>query len=336
MDVQDILRKYSRKIGEEITEENVDYSKVSSEYVQFKNDLMPKLSSYEKWTKNIGFLKLRLSYKDDQRIRKYLEIAHLELEPSEVVGAALFSSLFLFFVSALLSLTFWFFNGGGIDDFPLFFLGLMGVVSMFIFYYFYSMPQRLAIQWKLKAGSQMVPAILYTVIYMKHTSNLERAITFVSQHVEPPLSLDFRKILWDVETGRFSTIKDSLDNYLEFWKESNMEFVESFHLIESSLYEPSEDRRIQILERALRVILDGVYEKMLKYTHSIKSPLTNIYMLGIVLPTLGLALLPLASTLLGGVIQFYHVFVFFNISFIQLKTRYLKFVPFSTLILIVP
>src|SRR3989338_5268439 len=313
MDVQDILRKYSRKIGEEITEENVDYSKVSSEYVQFKNDLMPKLSSYEKWTKNIGFLKLRLSYKDDQRIRKYLEIAHLELEPSEVVGAALFSSLFLFFVSALLSLTFWFFNGGGIDDFPLFFLGLMGVVSMFIFYYFYSIPQRLAIQWKLKAGSQMVPAILYTVIYMKHTSNLERAITFVSQHVEPPLSLDFRKILWDVETGRFSTIKDSLDNYLEFWKESNMEFVESFHLIESSLYEPSEDRRIQILERALRVILDGVYEKMLKYTHSIKSPLTNIYMLGIVLPTLGLALLPLASTLLGGVIQFYHVFVFFNI-----------------------
>jgi hypothetical protein len=27
-----------------------------------------------------------------------------------------------------------------------------------------------------------------------------------------------------------------------------IEFVESFHLIESSLFEPSEDRRIQILE----------------------------------------------------------------------------------------
>jgi len=36
-------------------------------------------------------------------------------------------------------------------------------------------------------------------------------------------------------------------------------------------------------------------------------------MLGIVLPTLGLALLPLASTLLGGAIKFYHVLVLFNV-----------------------
>jgi hypothetical protein len=92
-----------------------------------------------------------------------------------------------------------------------------------------------------------------------------------------------------------------------------MEFVESFHLIESSLYEPNEARRILILERSLKVILDGVYDKMLKYTHNIKAPLTNLYMLGIVLPTLGLAMLPLASTLLGGVIKWIHVFVLFNL-----------------------
>ena len=52
---------------------------------------------------------------------------------------------------------------------------------------------------------------------------------------------------------------------------------------------------------------------MLKYTHEIKAPLTNLYMLGIVLPTLGLALLPLASTLLGGVVKWTHVFVLFNL-----------------------
>jgi hypothetical protein len=159
----------------------------------------------------------------------------------------------------------------------------------------------------------MVPAILYTVIYMKHTSNLERAISFVSQHVEEPLALDLRKVLWDLETGKFSSIKDSLDNYLEFWKGSNMEFVESFHLVESSLYEPDDNRRVVILERALRVILDGVYERMLKYTHTIKAPLTNLYMLGIVLPTLGLALLPLASALMGGLIKWTHVFILFNL-----------------------
>ena len=36
-------------------------------------------------------------------------------------------------------------------------------------------------------------------------------------------------------------------------------------------------------------------------------------MLGIVLPTLGLALLPLASTLLGGIFQWHHVMILFNV-----------------------
>jgi len=54
---------------------------------------------------------------------------------------------------------------------------------------------------------------------------------------------------------------------------------------------------------------------MLMYTHEVKSTLTNLYMLGIVLPTLGLALLPLASTLLQGMLKWYHVFILFNLMF---------------------
>jgi hypothetical protein len=192
-----------------------------------------------------------------------------------------------------------------------FFLGI--IASLFIFYYAYSMPERLANSWRLKASAQMVPAVLYAVVYMKHTSNLERAIAFASEHLEGPLALDFKKVFYDVEIGKFSTIKASLESYLEQWRDYAPEFVESFHLIESSLFEPSEARRIEILEKSLQVILDGVYEKMLKYSREIRSPLTNVYMLGIILPTLMLALLPLASTLLGGMIKWQHVFIIFNI-----------------------
>jgi len=184
---------------------------------------------------------------------------------------------------------------------------------MFIFYYAYGMPQRLANIWRLRASSQMVPAVLYIVVYMKHTSNLEKAVEFASQHLEGPLALDFKKIFYDVQIGKFSTIKQSLDNYLEQWRDYAPEFVESIHLVESSLYEPSESRRVQILEKSLQVILDGVYEKMLKYSREIRSPLTNIYMLGIILPTLALALLPLASTLLGGILRWQHVLIIFNL-----------------------
>jgi hypothetical protein len=315
MDVKDVLAKYSKKIGNEMNSETKpDVSRVSRDYQKFKQELLPEFSRYEGWVKIFGrIIKLKVSAKDDKIIRKKLQTAHLEVEPGEVVGFALMSFIILMFLGTLLTTGIWFIEGTTLLEYPVFFLFLILVMSMFVFYYFYTMPTRLALKWKLKASSQMVPAVLYTVIYMKHTSNLERAISFVSQHIEAPLALDFKKILWDVQTGRFSSIKDSLDNYLDFWKDSNIEFVESFHLIESSLYESNEARRVQILERSLRVILDGVYERMLKYTHSIKSPLTNLYMLGIVLPTLGLALLPLASTLLGGAIKTYHVFVGFNI-----------------------
>jgi hypothetical protein len=317
MDVNDVLKKYSKEIEKQVNKDYLDRSgnltkssSSSKSYVQFKQDMMPELSKYESWVKNLGgFFKIKLSFKDEEKIKKELSTAHLDVEPGEVIGLAFFSLFIVLIVGLLISLAFWLIGYG----FPstLFFLFL--VSSIFLFYYFYSMPSRLAIKWKLKASSQMVPAVLYAVIYMKHTSNLERAINFLSQHIEAPLALDFRKILWDVETGKYSSIKDSLDAYLDFWRDTNIEFVESFHLIESSLYEPSDLRRVQILERALQVILDGVYERMLKYTHSIKSPLTNIYMLGIVLPTLALALLPLASTLLQGAIKWTHVFIFFDL-----------------------
>ncbi|MDP2673189.1 MAG: hypothetical protein Q8O84_05235, partial [Nanoarchaeota archaeon] len=43
------------------------------------------------------------------------------------------------------------------------------------------------------------------------------------------------------------------------------------------------------------------------------SPLTNVYMLGVVLPTLGLALLPLASAMIGDYLRWTHVFILFNL-----------------------
>lgn len=314
VDIDDILKKYSKKIEHEIkTEQSVNPTGTgdfSREYMQFKIEMMPQLSRYEKWCKSLGsIIKIKLAQKDGIKIQKQLDIAHLDVIPSQSVTLALVSMLLSFFVGLLLSIAIFLIT----NNFPVLFLFLVLFVSLFLFYYFYSMPSRLANKWRLKASSQMVPCILYLVVYMKHTSNLERAVRFTSQHLQVPLAFDFKKILWDIETGKYSTIKESLDAYLETWRDYSIEFIESFHLIESSLYEPDEIRRVAILERSLQVILDGVYEKMLKYSREIRSPLTNLYMLGIILPTLGLALLPLASTLLQGLIKWYHVVVLFNI-----------------------
>ena len=308
-DTAEILKKYSAKLEKEVGsfESSQDSSK---EYEQFKADRLPELSRYERWCKSLGSLiSLRASEKDRIKIQRHLDISHLDVTPSQSLTLAAMSLLGIFFLTLLIISAIYLITG----EVQLLLGGLGLLASLFVFYYTYTMPERLASLWRLKASAEMVPAVLYIVIYMKHTSNLERAIEFASKHLEGPLATDLKKIFYDVEIGKFSTIKQSLDAYLETWRDYAPEFVESIHIVESSLFEPSEARRIQILEKSLQIILDGIYEKMLRFSRDIRSPLTNIYMLGIILPTLGLALLPLAATLLQGAIQWHHVFIIFNV-----------------------
>jgi len=307
---KDLLGKWESKIRQQISgEPGSDYSK---EYRKFRKESLFVATGYEKTCKSIGkTIKIKLGKKDEKKFRDNLETAHLELEPGEAAGLSMFALLMGFIFSLLIAVAVYMLSNN-LNNALIVFL-LLIFVTLFLYYYLNSMPKRLAQKWRLKAASQMVPAVLYIVVYMRHTSNLERAIRFAAENLQPPLSLDLKKIFWDVETGRYATIKDALDAYLEKWRKYNPEFVESVHLIESSLYEPDNKRRITILEKALQVILDGVYERMIHFTHDVKSPITNIYMLGIVLPTLGLALLPLASTLLQGAIKWYHVAILFNI-----------------------
>ncbi|MEK6875737.1 MAG: hypothetical protein AABX30_03565 [Nanoarchaeota archaeon] len=313
-EVDEILRKHGARIESEIQTDSIGNNGISysSEYVRFKEEMAHNLTRYERWCKSLGSLiKLKVSQKDENSIKKYLEVAHLEVEPWQALTLSVMTFLGVFLTGVLISVAISLIYG--VENFPILFLILMMLLSVFLFYFVKGYPERLANTWRLKASSQMVPCILYVVVYMRHTPNLEKAIAFASEHLDYPLALDFKKVFYDVQLGKFSTIKESLDSYLEVWRGYNSDFIESFHLIESSLFEPNDARRIITLEKALQVVLDGVYDKMLKFTHEVKAPLTNIYMLGIVLPTLGLALLPLASAMLRGALKYIHVFVLFNL-----------------------
>ncbi len=59
MTTEEVLKKYSRKIGEQVKgfdsgNQNSGVQSISKEYNQFKTDMMPELSRYEKMGKGIG------------------------------------------------------------------------------------------------------------------------------------------------------------------------------------------------------------------------------------------------------------------------------------------
>ncbi|MBS3084364.1 hypothetical protein J4411_00430 [Candidatus Pacearchaeota archaeon] len=311
--VKDILRKYGAKIESEVNSYS-ESGRYSSSYETFRGETSREYSTYERWVNSLGnIVHVRPSKSDENKLRKFIDSAHLSIEPWQAISLSVMSFLVIFLLGLFISVAVVLINNGDLATFPILFFFLVTAFSLFLFSFLNSYPERIARKWRLKASSQMVLAILYIVVYMRHTSNLEKAIQFASEHLQYPLALDFKKIFYDVEIGKYPTIKESLDNYLEGWRDYSTEFIEGFHLIESSLFEPDESRRISTLEKGLQVVLDGVYEKMLKFSHSVRSPLTNVYMLGVVLPTLGLALIPLASAMIGGILTYVHVFLLFNL-----------------------
>jgi hypothetical protein len=292
---QKLLEKYKAKIKKEFGEEAAKApAKVSSvEYSEFKRELYP--THYSLYEKACNFseklLKLKVGEKKSVQIQKNLDVCHLNTTPSGVISFSIFLPLIVIVFGALIS-----FAVFKLMFFVLFFL----FAGMLMFIALQKVPSFMANTWRMKASNQMVQSIFYMVTYMRHTSNLERAIEFASDHLDAPLSLDFRKILWDVESQKFSNIRESANSYLEQWREWDKEFVESFHLIESSLYEGAEERRLALLDKSLDVILNGTYENMLHYAHSLKAPMTMLHMLGIILPILGLVILPLVVSFMSG------------------------------------
>jgi hypothetical protein len=316
---QELLQKYKAKVKEEFGESTPSQVKVSSrEYTEFKQELYPThYSFYEKacnFSENL--LKLKSDPKKSVKVLKDIQACHLNVTPSGVTSFAIlaglitivFGSFFMFVVPTVFGLP------------PMTFLVIFAMVGGFLMIpALQKTPSFMANSWRMKASNQMVQSVFYLVTYMRHTSNLERAIGFAADHLEKPLSLDFRKILWDVETQKFSNVRDAANSYLEIWKDWNKEFVESFHLIESSLFESSEERRQALLDKSLDVILTGTYENMMHYAHNLKSPMTMLHMLGVILPILGLVILPLVVSFMSSegspFVMAIYISVIYNITF---------------------
>ena len=265
----------------------------------------PHLTLYEKLC-NLSekILKIKPDKKHWQILQESINISHLNVTPAGTTSFSYLAPIFIILFGSLISYAI--FN----SMFFIFFFFLTGIL---ILRPLAKLPEFIANNWRMKASNQMVLCIFYVVTYMRHTSNIENAIEFASEHVAPPLSLDLRKVLWDVETEKYPSVKESLDVYLETWKKWNMEFIEAFHLIEGSLYEGSEDRRLNSLDKSLDVILEETYEKMLHYAHNLQSPITILHMLGIIMPILGLVILPLVVSFMENV-RWFHIAMLYNVA----------------------
>jgi uncharacterized membrane protein len=302
---QDLLEKYKSKIEERLEGRVEEAGQRTKDYQDFRSEMLPHHMNYYEKACNLAekILKIKPDKKKVPELTESIEAAHLSITPAGAASLGILLPLLIIVFGSIISFA---------VLQSLIFVVIILILAAILIRPLSNMPNYIAQYWRLKASNQMVLCIFYVVTYIRHTSNLEKAIQFASEHLAPPLSLDMKKIVWDVETEKYESLRESLDDYLDSWRKYNMEFVEAFHLIESSLMEGEETRRLNALDRSLDVILEETYEKMLHYAHNLKSPITMLHMLGIILPILGLVILPLVISFMEGV-SWLHLMFFYNI-----------------------
>ena len=278
----------------------------TKDYQQFRKESISRSAGWYEKACNTAekFLNLKPEGKVAKEIETQLKAAHISSTSTGVMSLAVGVALILVILGmiALILLS-----------------GIIGVgfilFGMGAYFVLQKAPKLLAKRFKAQASDQVIMAIFYMVAYMRFNSNFELAVAFAARYLGPPLSLDFKRLLWELDNSVYPSLKEAFDVYLEDWREDNLEFLEAIYLMESSLYESEEFRRISLLDKSLDIILQGNYEKMMHFSQELKGKVQTLNMLGVVLPILGLIILPLAASFASprGIWEF--VFIVYDILF---------------------
>ncbi len=294
-DVNDLVEKY--------TGEKTPVSTESREYKIFKKYRRPTIVAlYEKLCNKAGSLfTVKLSEKEREDCLDHLSLLDLKVTPEGIYAASLLMLVAVLLPSLLLLLVS-----------PI--ISLVGLVSSVLFYnYIRTFPESRVRKRKKESSGEMVLAVLYVVTYMRHSSNLEEAIRFAADNLYGPLGVDMTKLLWDVEARKYADMNEALTAYLPNWKEMNPEFVDAMYLVRSVLYQTDEQYRLALLDEAVNRILDGTYNRMIRYASELRNPINTVYMMGIVLPVLGMVLFPMMSSFMSGGVPMEYLLVGYNI-----------------------
>ncbi len=293
--IKQIVEKYKYTIAPSMQPESEKVKPYSLEYKIFKEEekLAKTLNRYERLCKSVGGLKIKPPENLEDELKKAIDFLGLKVTPEETTALAAVS----FLVSFVIGLPFLFFPIP--NAFKLLVIFLPFAVLYFMLYY----PINKAAALRVKSGRELVLAILYMIVYMKTTPNFEGAVRFAATNLEGKLAADLKEVLWKVETGQYTTVEDSLMDYLQKWKHYNKELIEAVHLIRQSMTEPVPERRDMLLNKAIDLVLTETDERMKKYARSLETPVMVLHGLGILLPVMGMVVFPLLAIFMGDTIK---------------------------------
>ncbi len=161
-------------------------------------------------------------------------------------------------------------------------------------------PQQEAKREQTLALGYVSEIVNYIISSMRLTPNLEKAIEFTASHGRGKIADDMKKLIWDVQIGKCSSVEEGLDELAYKWGRYNDDFKQALMLIRASVLEADTAKREALLEKASEDVLEGSKEKMDRYARELSQPTVYLYYFGVLLPLMLAIVLPIGGTLSGG------------------------------------
>ncbi len=138
----------------------------------------------------------------------------------------------------------------------------------------------------------------YMAMSIRLSPSLTRAITFAAKNVEGPIGSGLKRIIWNVYVRRYHSVEESFTATATEWGSWNDDLKRALMELKASTLETTEEGREKSLNKAMDTVLSGTKKRMEEFASSLSTPTTVLFALGILLPMILGAMLPMVS--LGG------------------------------------
>jgi hypothetical protein len=248
------------------------------------------------------FPKIQLPEHTRKLWKSKIDFCGLIIEPSDVVNVTIFLSL----VFSLLILILIYLRLNTLLILSVAFVGTIIIFYSFKFLDFYEKYVR------IRAGTDLLLSALYMVISLQFTPNLENAVSFAASSLKGPIGRDLKGRIWKLTVGVYRNVEELINDFSKKWERENEEFVEAMELIKSSMYAPFSEKS-RMYDEALNLLMERNKERLKSYTSELKHSSLIITYMGVLLPMLTIAMLPVLTIFLAQAIDPYTLIFIFDV-----------------------
>jgi Flp pilus assembly protein TadB len=267
-----------REAQQKYSEEDKRYKNLEKkmEHSEKAKDKAERIYKQEKFNKAVDFLGLDLTLEDVLHFSGFCAVLSL-----------VFAILMVIPMFILLNMT--------IFEAGMFLVPGIMITPIIVFAFVASYPEILANRVKTKSLGRTPESVNYIVVSMRLSPSLAKAVSFAAENSDEPIASGLKKVLWDIYMRKFDSIEESFLAFAYDWGEINEDFKRSLYTIRSSTLERTDEGRERILDKASEIILDGTKRRIETFATSLHGPATVLFALGILLPMIIGAMLPLMA-----------------------------------------